>query len=200
MLVAICIPSRSPSTLGLSQWSRGSTCSRSRFAALIIALGLLWTRRSSAADAINREGWPTVTAAHRGVARGATPGSRGLYATHHQRRRHFLPLLLVKARRATSSTRSDRRVVVAGPAMLVAWTFAPLLGFYMLKGQKALGASDGQPARGSHTFTRRSSRAASPTGIARPRSRWQSFWLEHGWCTRRSARRSFQRTCTTCSW
>src|SRR5678816_1516263 len=32
--------------------------------------------------------------------------------------------------------------------MLVAWTFAPLLGFYMLKGQKSLGASDGKPAGG----------------------------------------------------
>jgi multidrug efflux pump subunit AcrB len=32
--------------------------------------------------------------------------------------------------------------------MLVAWTFAPLLGFYMLKGQKSLEASDGKPASG----------------------------------------------------
>ena len=32
--------------------------------------------------------------------------------------------------------------------MLVAWTFAPLLGFYMLKGQKGFEASDGKPAAG----------------------------------------------------
>ncbi|MCB9865505.1 MAG: efflux RND transporter permease subunit [Phycisphaerales bacterium] len=61
----------------------------------------------------------------------------------------FLLLLLVKGK--TGDFIYSLPIVVSFSlvaAMVVAWTFAPLMGFYMLKGQKGFEASDGQPARG----------------------------------------------------
>ncbi|HQH26372.1 MAG TPA: efflux RND transporter permease subunit, partial [Oligoflexia bacterium] len=59
------------------------------------------------------------------------------------------PLLLIKGK--TGDFIYSLPIVVSFSllaAMIVAWTFAPLLGFYLLKGQASLGASDGKVASG----------------------------------------------------
>jgi len=61
----------------------------------------------------------------------------------------FLPLLLVEGK--TGDFIYSLPIVVSlslVAAMIVAWTFAPLLGFYMLKGQKGFEGVEGQAARG----------------------------------------------------
>jgi multidrug efflux pump subunit AcrB len=147
MLVAICIPVTVAFTLGLSQLT-GIDLQQVSIAALIIALGLLVDAPVVAADAINRElasGQPRHMAAWLGPKRLA---HAVFYATLTNVVA-FLPLLLVKGR--TGDFIYSLPIVVSWSlvaAMLVAWTFAPLLGFYMLKGQKSLGASDGKPASG----------------------------------------------------
>jgi multidrug efflux pump len=116
-------------------------------AALIIALGLLVDAPVVAADAINRElanGHPRHIASWLGPKHLA---HAVFYATLTNIVA-FLPLLLVKGK--TGDFIYSLPIVVSFSlfaAMLVAWTFCPLLGFYMLKGQKALSASDGR-ARG----------------------------------------------------
>lgn len=144
MLVAICIPVTVAFTLGLSQLV-GIDLQQVSIAALIIALGLLVDAPVVAADAINRElasGKPRELAAWYGPKHLA---HAVFYATLTNVVA-FLPLLLVKGK--TGDFIYSLPVVVSWSlvaAMLVAWTIAPLLGFYMLKGQKALGASGGQP-------------------------------------------------------
>jgi multidrug efflux pump subunit AcrB len=147
MLVAICIPVTVAFTLGLSQLV-GIDLQQVSIAALIIALGLLVDAPVVAADAINRElaaGKPREIAAWLGPRHLA---HAVFYATLTNVVA-FLPLLLVKGK--TGDFIYSLPVVVSWSlvaAMLVAWTIAPLLGFYMLKGQKSLGAADGQPAKG----------------------------------------------------
>ena len=171
LLVAISIPVTVAFTLGLSQLV-GIDLQQVSIAALIIALGLLVDAPVVAADAINRElahGKPRHIAAWLGPQ---TLARAVFYATLTNVVA-FLPLLLVKGK--TGDFIYSLPIVVSFSlvaSMLVAWTFAPLLGFYMLKGQKSLGASDGKPATGSRGCTRRSSRTASPTASARPRSPW----------------------------
>jgi multidrug efflux pump subunit AcrB len=60
----------------------------------------------------------------------------------------FVPLLLVKGK--TGDFIYSLPIVVSFSllaSMIVAWTFAPLLGFYILKGQKGFEVSEGKPAR-----------------------------------------------------
>src|SRR4029078_428051 len=116
---------------------------------LIIALGLLVDAPVVASDAINRElahGQPRGMAAWLGPTRLA----RAVFYASFTNIVAFLPLLLVKGK--TGDFIYSLPIVVSFSlvaAMLVAWTFAPLLGFYMLKGQKGFeGGSNGQPARG----------------------------------------------------
>lgn len=147
LLVAICIPVTVAFTLGLSQLV-GMDLQQVSIAALIIALGLLVDAPVVAADAINRElanGHPRHIAAWLGPKHLA---HAVFYATLTNVVA-FLPLLLVKGK--TGDFIYSLPIVVSWSlvaAMLVAWTFAPLLGFYMLRGQKSLGASDGRPAAG----------------------------------------------------
>jgi multidrug efflux pump subunit AcrB len=147
LLVAVSIPVTVAFTLGLSQLV-GIDLQQVSIAALIIALGLLVDAPVVAADAINRElasGQPRHMAAWLGPRRLA---HAVFYATLTNVVA-FLPLLLVKGK--TGDFIYSLPIVVSWSlvaSMLVAWTFAPLLGFYMLKGQKSLGAADGKPANG----------------------------------------------------
>lgn len=147
LLVAICIPITIAMTLGMSQMV-GIDLQQVSIAALIIALGMLVDAPVVAADAINRElagGQPRHMAAWLGPKRLA---HAVFYATLTNIVA-FLPLLLVKGK--TGDFIYSLPIVVSFSlfaAMIVAWTFAPLLGFYMLKGQKSLGAADDQPATG----------------------------------------------------
>lgn len=147
LLVAVCIPVTVAFTLGLSQMT-GIDLQQVSIAALIIALGLLVDAPVVAADAINRElahGQPRQVAAWLGPRRLA---HAVFYATLTNIVA-FLPLLLVKGK--TGDFIYSLPIVVSFSllaAMIVAWTFAPLMGFYMLRGQKGFEASDGKPARG----------------------------------------------------
>lgn len=147
LLVAVCIPITVAMTLGMSQMV-GIDLQQVSIAALIIALGMLVDAPVVAADAINRElaqGQPRHIAAWLGPKRLA---HAVFYATLTNVVA-FLPLLLVKGK--TGDFIYSLPIVVSlslVAAMIVAWTFAPLLGFYVLKGQKSLGAADGKPASG----------------------------------------------------
>ncbi len=147
LLVAVSIPVTVAFTLGLSQLV-GTDLQQVSIAALIIALGLLVDAPVVAADAINRElahGKPRHIAAWLGPRSLA----RAVFYATLTNVVAFLPLLLVKGK--TGDFIHSLPIVVSFSllaSMLVAWTFAPLLGFYMLKGQKSLGASDGKPASG----------------------------------------------------
>ena len=147
LLVAVCIPVTVAFTLGLSQIA-GIDLQQVSIAALIIALGLLVDAPVVAADAINRElahGKPRHIAAWLGPRILA----RAVFYATLTNVVAFLPLLLVKGK--TGDFIYSLPIVVTFSllaSMLVAWTFAPLLGFYMLKGQKSLETSDGKPASG----------------------------------------------------
>jgi len=147
LLVAVSIPVTVAFTLGLSQMI-GIDLQQVSIAALIIALGLLVDAPVVAADAINRElagGQPRHMAAWLGPKRLA---HAVFYATLTNVVA-FLPLLLVKGK--TGDFIYSLPIVVSFSllaSMIVAWTFAPLLGFYMLKGQKGLDASDGKKKGG----------------------------------------------------
>ncbi|MBC7834282.1 MAG: efflux RND transporter permease subunit [Phycisphaerales bacterium] len=154
LLVAICIPITVAMTLGLSQLFR-IDLQQVSIAALIIALGLLVDAPVVAADAINRElanGQPRGMAAWLGPKR----LSRAVFFATLTNVVAFLPLLLVKGK--TGDFIYSLPIVVSFSllaSMLVAWTFAPLLGFYMLKGQKGFEGSHGKPARGfPHLYKR----------------------------------------------
>jgi multidrug efflux pump subunit AcrB len=153
LLVAISIPVTVAFTLGLSQMV-GIDLQQVSIAALIIALGLLVDAPVVAADAINRElahGQPRHMAAWLGPRRLA---HAVFYATLTNVVA-FLPLLLVKGK--TGDFIYSLPVVVSFSlvaSMLVAWTFAPLLGFYMLKGQKGFEGhgGEGKPMKGFPRF------------------------------------------------
>ncbi len=139
LLVAVSIPVTVAFTLGLSQMV-GIDLQQVSIAALIIALGLLVDAPVVAADAINRElaqGKPRHIAAWLGPRNLA----RAVFYATLTNIVAFVPLLLVKGK--TGDFIYSLPIVVSFSlvaSMLVAWTFAPLLGFYMLKGQKSLGA------------------------------------------------------------
>jgi multidrug efflux pump subunit AcrB len=147
LLVAVCIPITVAMTLGMAQLF-GIDLQQVSIAALIIALGMLVDAPVVAADAINRElahGQPRAVAAWRGPQRLA----RAVFYATLTNIVAFLPLLLVKGK--TGDFIYSLPIVVSlslVAAMLVAWTFAPLLGFYVLKGQKGFEGSDGMPATG----------------------------------------------------
>jgi multidrug efflux pump subunit AcrB len=147
LLVAVCIPITVAMTLGMAQLV-GIDLQQVSIAALIIALGMLVDAPVVAADAINRElahGQPRAVAAWRGPKRLA----RAVFYATLTNIVAFLPLLLVKGK--TGDFIYSLPIVVSlslVAAMLVAWTFAPLLGFYVLKGQKGFEASDGKPSSG----------------------------------------------------
>ncbi|MCL4199448.1 MAG: efflux RND transporter permease subunit [Phycisphaerales bacterium] len=147
LLVAIAIPVTVAMTLGMSQ-TLGIDLQQVSIAALIIALGLLVDAPVVAADAINRElanGHPRHMAAWLGPKRLA---HAVFYATLTNIVA-FLPLLLVKGK--TGDFIYSLPIVVSFSlfaAMIVAWTFAPLMGFYMLRGQKGFEATEGQSTRG----------------------------------------------------
>jgi multidrug efflux pump subunit AcrB len=147
LLIAISIPITVAMTLGLSQLV-GIDLQQVSIAALIIALGLLVDAPVVAADAINRElsqGKPRGVAAWLGPQR----LSRAVFFATLTNIVAFVPLLLVKGK--TGDFIYSLPVVVSFSllaSMLVAWTFAPLLGFYMLRGQKGFEGSHGESARG----------------------------------------------------
>lgn len=147
LLIAISIPITVAMTLGLSQLV-AIDLQQVSIAALIIALGLLVDAPVVASDAINRElahGQPRSTAAWLGPKRLA----RAVFYATLTNIVAFLPLLLVKGK--TGDFIYSLPIVVSFSllaSMIVAWTFAPLLGFYMLKGQKGLEGSHDQQAKG----------------------------------------------------
>ncbi len=147
LLIAISIPITVAMTLGLSQLV-GIDLQQVSIAALIIALGLLVDAPVVASDAINRElahGEPRARAAWLGPQRLA----RAVFYATLTNVVAFLPLLLVKGK--TGDFIYSLPIVVSFSllaSMIVAWTFAPLLGFYMLKGQKGFEGSHDAPAKG----------------------------------------------------
>jgi len=147
LLVAVCIPITVAMTLGMAQIV-GIDLQQVSIAALIIALGMLVDAPVVAADAINRElahGKPRSVAAWLGPKR----LSRAVFYATLTNIVAFLPLLLVKGK--TGDFIYSLPIVVSlslVAAMLVAWTFAPLLGFYVLRGQKGFETSDGEAAAG----------------------------------------------------
>jgi multidrug efflux pump subunit AcrB len=147
LLVAVCIPITVAMTLGMAQLL-GIDLQQVSIAALIIALGMLVDAPVVAADAINREianGKPRSIAAWLGPTRLA----RAVFYATLTNVVAFLPLLLVKGK-AGDFIYSLPIVVSLSlfAAMIVAWTIAPLLGSYVLKGQKGFEGSDGKPAGG----------------------------------------------------
>lgn len=147
LLVALAIPITVAMTLGLSQLI-GIDLQQVSIAALIVALGLLVDAPVVAADAINRE---LANGHPRGVAAWLGPRrlSRAVFYATLTNIVAFLPLLLVKGK--TGDFIYSLPVVVSFSllaAMLVAWTFAPLLGYYMLKGQRGFEGSHDRPVTG----------------------------------------------------
>lgn len=162
LLIAISIPITVAMTLGLSQ-TVGIDLQQVSIAALIIALGLLVDAPVVAADAINRElasGVPRDVAAWLGPKRLA----RAVFYATLTNVVAFLPLLLVKGK--TGDFIYSLPIVVAFSlvsSMLLAWTFAPLLGYYMLKGQKGFEGESG----------------ATTTGFPRAYKRFVEGCIEH---------------------
>jgi multidrug efflux pump subunit AcrB len=147
LLVAASIPVTVAMTLGMAQMI-GVDLQQVSIAALIIALGLLVDAPVVAADAINREmahGKPRGLAAWFGPKR----LSRAVFYATLTNIVAFLPLLLVEGK--TGDFIYALPIVVSFSllaAMVVAWTIAPLLGYYILKGQKGFESSGDGPARG----------------------------------------------------
>jgi multidrug efflux pump subunit AcrB len=147
LLVAACIPITIAMTLGMAQMI-GIDLQQVSIAALIIALGMLVDAPVVAADAINRElanGQPRSIASWLGPKRLA----RAVFYATLTNIVAFLPLLLVEGR--TGDFIYSLPIVVSISllaAMIVAWTFAPLLAFYLLKGQKGFDTSEGGATRG----------------------------------------------------
>jgi multidrug efflux pump subunit AcrB len=147
LLVAVAIPITVAMTLGMSQLV-GIDLQQVSIAALIIALGMLVDAPVVAADAINREiahGQPRSVAAWLGPKRLA----RAVFYATLTNIVAYMPLLLVKGK--TGDFIYSLPIVVSFSllaAMIVAWTFAPLMGFYLLRGQKGFESTDGRPTGG----------------------------------------------------
>ncbi len=140
LLVAISIPLTVAMTLAFCQLL-GIDLQQVSIAAMIIALGLLVDDPVVAGDAINRElahGQPRDVAAWLGPQKLARAI---LYATVTNCVA-FLPLLLVKG--ATGDFIYSLPVVVTASLVssrIVSMTFMPLLGYYVLRGQKGFESS-----------------------------------------------------------
>ncbi|MFZ5830622.1 MAG: efflux RND transporter permease subunit [Planctomycetota bacterium] len=139
LLMAFSIPLTVAMTLGMCHLI-GIDLQQVSIAALIIALGLLVDDPVVAGDAINRElahGQPRDVAAWLGPQKLARAI---LYATLTNCVA-FLPLLLVAGK--TGEFIYSLPIVVAGSLVasrIVSMTFMPLLGYYLLKGQKGFEA------------------------------------------------------------
>ena len=137
LLVAVSIPLTVALTLGICQLL-GIDLQQVSIAAMIIALGLLVDDPVVAGDAINRElahGKPRDVAAWLGPQKLARAI---LYATVTNCVA-FLPLLLVQGK--TGEFIYSLPVVVTASLVssrIVSMTFTPLLGYYILRGQKGL--------------------------------------------------------------
>ena len=152
VLVAASIPITVAMTLGICHLL-GIDLQQVLIAAMIIALGLLVDDPVVAGDAINREiarGQPRDVAAWLGPQKLARAI---LYATLTNCVA-FLPLLLVQGK--VGEFIYSLPVVVAASLLssrLVSMTFMPLLGFYLLRGQKGFEAALTGGGRGA-TFAR----------------------------------------------
>ena len=152
LLVAFSIPLTVAMTLGLCQLV-GIDLQQVSIAAMIIALGLLVDDPVVAGDAINRElahGTPRDVAAWLGPQKLARAI---LYATLTNCVA-FLPLLLVQGK-VGEFIYSLPVVVTASlvASRIVSMTFMPLLGYYLLRGQKGFEAGLTEGGRGA-TFAR----------------------------------------------
>lgn len=156
ILVAVSIPVTVAMTLGFCQLI-GIDLQQVSIAAMIIALGLLVDDPVVASDAINRElahGQPRDVAAWLGPQKLARAI---LYATVTNCVA-FLPLLLVKGR-VGDFIYSLPVVVTASlvSSRIVSMTFMPLLGYYVLRGQKGFESADnerGWTARVARSYRR----------------------------------------------
>jgi multidrug efflux pump subunit AcrB len=147
LLVAISIPLATAMTLGMCHLV-GIDIQQISIAALIIALGLLVDDPVVASDAINRElaeGQPRDIAAWLGPQKLARAI---LYATVTNIVA-FLPLLLITGG-AGEFVYSLPIVVTASliASRIVSMTFMPLLGYYILRGQKGLAGLHPDERRG----------------------------------------------------
>ena len=153
LLVAVSIPVTVAMTLGMCQLI-GIDLQQVSIAAMIIALGLLVDDPVVAGDAINRElahGQPRDVAAWLGPQKLARAI---LYATLTNCVA-FLPLLLVKGK--TGDFLYSLPVVVTASLVasrIVSMTFVPLLGYYVLRGQKGFESETHQRGLGA-AFARR---------------------------------------------
>jgi multidrug efflux pump len=152
LLVAFSIPLTVAMTLGICQLA-GIDLQQVSIAAMIIALGLLVDDPVVAGDAINRElahGTPRDIAAWLGPQKLARAI---LYATLTNCVA-FLPLLLVQGK-VGEFIYSLPVVVTASlvASRIVSMTFMPLLGYYVLRGQKGFEAGLTEGGRGA-TFAR----------------------------------------------
>ena len=155
LLVAVSIPLTVSMTLAFCQLL-GIDLQQVSIAAMIIALGLLVDDPVVAGDAINREiahGHPRDVAAWLGPQRLARAI---LYATVTNCVA-FLPLLLVRGK--TGEFIYSLPIVVTASLVssrIVSMTFMPLLGYYVLRGQKGFEAtaSDGRGARVARYYRR----------------------------------------------
>jgi multidrug efflux pump subunit AcrB len=152
VLVAFSIPLTVAMTLGLCHIV-GVDLQQVSIAALIIALGLLVDDPVVAGDAINRElaaGKPRDVAAWLGPQK----LSRAIFFATATNCVAFLPLLLVSGK--TGQFIWSLPVVVTASLVasrMVSMTFMPLLGYYLLKGQKGFEAGLSEGGRGA-TFAR----------------------------------------------
>ena len=148
LLVAVSIPVTVAMTLGICQLI-GIDLQQVSIAAMIIALGLLVDDPVVAGDAINRElahGQPPDVAAWLGPQKLARAI---LYATLTNCVA-FLPLLLVKGK--TGDFLYSLPVVVTASLVssrIVSMTFVPLLGYYVLRGQKGFESDTHQRGMGA---------------------------------------------------
>ena len=152
LLVAFSIPLTVAMTLGMCHLV-GVDLQQVSIAALIIALGLLVDDPVVAGDAINRElahGRPRDVAAWLGPQKLA----RAILFATLTNCVAFLPLLLVTGK--TGEFIWSLPVVVTASLVasrIVSMTFMPLLGYYVLKGQKGFEAGLTEGGRGA-TFAR----------------------------------------------
>ena len=152
LLVACSIPLTVAMTLGMCH-AMGVDLQQVSIAALIIALGLLVDDPVVAGDAINRElahGQPRDVAAWLGPQKLA----RAILFATLTNCVAFLPLLLVTGK--TGEFIWSLPVVVTASLVasrIVSMTFMPLLGYYVLRGQKGLEAGLTEGGRGA-TFAR----------------------------------------------
>ncbi|MEN6559099.1 MAG: efflux RND transporter permease subunit [Thermoguttaceae bacterium] len=141
LLVAVSIPVTVAMTLGICQLL-GIDLQQVSIAAMIIAFGLLVDDPVVAGDAINREiaaGNPRDKAAWLGAHR----LTRAIFYATVTNAVAFLPLLMVEGKTGNFIYSLPVVVVVSlGCSFFVSITFVPLLGYYLLRGQKGFEDAD----------------------------------------------------------